>query len=86
MPCVVILDSVNQLLIVKDSWCEKVNTSETRNHGNDRSSEMKIFYSKDKNLRPQFDLESSCNFDANKTACYDGYVLRVFGKYTKQRI
>lgn len=81
MPCCVLLECTKEILVVKDSWCEKVNGADIRNGGCGPSDSMKIFYSPNKKRRADFSLETSPNFDADATTCYDGFVIYICGKY-----
>lgn len=80
MPCIVLLKSSKNVLVVKGKWCEKLNVAENRNGGLSSSELMKIFFSPDETIKPNFDLEAANEFDETKTACYYGYVLGDYGR------
>lgn len=76
---VVLLEGLQQKIVVKSDWIDYSNNAQLLNNGVTRYEKQKIFYSsEDKNANWQ--LPISNNFDPSIDACYEGYVLRSFGK------
>lgn len=80
MPCVVFMDEAETIQIVRTDWVEEVNSAESRINGTPPNRLVKIFYSPNKRQKPDFELEIREDFDCERTACYYGYVLKIFGK------
>lgn len=80
MPCVILLEESSQIRIIKTAWVEKVNSADSRTSGTPPNIPVKIFYSPNKQLPADFQLKPEVDFDPEQTACYTGYVLKIFGK------
>lgn len=81
MPACVILKNCETFQIIKTAWCESLCDANNRNYGNRSHDLTKVFYSPDKSTKPDFSLEPSENFDATKVACYEGYVMKICGRF-----
>lgn len=80
MPCVVSLRFSRQIIVVKNTWCQKNFEADTVNYGSRPGKITKIFFSPDKSERPNFALKARKNFNISIAACYYGCVLDYFGK------
>lgn len=79
MPCVVILQRVNKILVVPSGWVKNVNDADGRNHGKISNERVVVFFSRNKKQLAQFDLKPKTNFNGEQNACYFGHVLKIFG-------
>lgn len=80
MPCVLYAEKTRDIIIVKRSWCENIKCAETVNKGITRTKRVKFFYSNEKTHKPNFELDTEDEFDAEKNACYFGFILHICGK------
>lgn len=77
---VVRLKISNEHLAVRTTWCEGMQSAQTKNYGNRPSKERMIFYSANVIDAPDFTLPINDEFSAANTGCYKGYVIKTFGK------
>lgn len=80
MPCAILLDDTDEIVIVKDAWVEKLNTAENRNAGMDVNKTVTFFYSQDKSKKADFQLRPGAAFHPERTGCYIGNVLNIYGE------
>lgn len=73
-------DHHDEVMVVKTKFIHGMKSASIMNVGSQRKKH-RIFYSPNSRATPDFSLEICEVFDATKTACYYGYVLRTFGKY-----
>lgn len=77
---VVLLKNLQRKIVVKSDWVYYSKNAKLLNDGVARYDKRKIFFSsEDKDADWQLPIRN--NFDADIDACYEGYVLRSFGKY-----
>lgn len=69
------------LKVIKKSWVDGAKSADFKNYGFLPSKEVKIFYSKRSAQRANFECEVMDYFDEEKTGCYIGFLLAVFGEY-----
>lgn len=70
----------NDVKVIKSSWIECAKSAESKNCGIKPSKEVKIFHSTRPNQKADFSLEGEYFFDEDKTGCYIGFLLAVFGE------
>lgn len=70
MCTIVVLLKVEKLIVVKKDWVLNPIL-----HSN-----TKVFFSPNKNDKPNFAMKSTYFFDERRTAVYHGYVLKEFGR------
>lgn len=63
----------------KSSWIDGSKLAESKNNGIKPYEQVKIFHSNHPYQKADFSLELEDCFDEEKTGCYIGYLLAVFG-------
>lgn len=73
------LENSGEMKIIRSDWVNK-SQADLRNGGVLPSEAVKIFYSRNKVLTANFEIESQLVFDRNATACYSAFVLKMTGE------
>lgn len=73
------LENSGEMKIIRSDWVNK-SQADLRNGGVLASEAVKIFYSRNKVLSADFNLESQMVFNRNATACYSAFVLNMTGE------
>lgn len=79
---VVRLKKLRDNIVVQDKWVENMYNAKTKKYGCPPTRQKVIFYSPNENEIPDFSLTVQDNFDATVVACYQGYILKTFGKFS----
>lgn len=74
------LRECGERFVIKTSWCKGMNSAKVRTTGNRATIQRKIFFSPNQKDVPNFALPAEKVFSAKKAACYNGFVLKTFGK------
>lgn len=80
--CVVLFENLEVIKVIPSKWIEKFMSAENVNCGSKPHHMYKIFYSPDSTIQPDFQSTIRQTFVANEPGCYNGHVLRSFGKFT----
>lgn len=78
------IDNPKKAIIVPSKWIKSIDLSAVLNYGlrYQRNKIFKIYYSKDLFDEPDFNLHIVTRFDEQQCDCYNGTLVKHFGKFT----
>lgn len=67
-------------LVLKDSWCQGLESAQLKKTGIRRQQIKKVFFSPDGSDKADFSLPLAHIFNATKKSVYNAHIMQIFGK------